>query len=101
VSDDLEPRRLEVELDLDVVVRESDPGVRDGLLPDSFEVRERRRGHGFVPDRRRDDVVNRLAAALEQSPRWRDRLSRTLSEQLDGSVEVLRLRPTARSLLHA
>jgi quinol monooxygenase YgiN len=42
----------------------------------------------------------RHAAALEQAPLWRDRISSALAERLDGQAETLRLRPTARSLLH-
>jgi hypothetical protein len=38
---------------------------------------------------------------LEQSTLWRDRLPRLLDRHLSRSAEVLRLRPTARSLLHA
>jgi quinol monooxygenase YgiN len=37
---------------------------------------------------------------LEQLPVWRDRISPELIQRLDGPEEVLRLRPTARSLLH-
>jgi hypothetical protein len=36
---------------------------------------------------------------LEQSPDWRERISPVLVRHLDGQSEVLRLRPTARSLL--
>jgi NIPSNAP len=39
-------------------------------------------------------------AELEQSPLWRDRISQRLAQRLDGQAETLRLRPTARSLLH-
>jgi quinol monooxygenase YgiN len=42
----------------------------------------------------------RHAAALEQAPLWRDRISSALAERLDGPAETLRLWPTARSLLH-
>ena len=37
---------------------------------------------------------------LEQSTAWRDRLSHLLDTHLSRSAEVLRLTPTARSLLH-
>jgi hypothetical protein len=37
---------------------------------------------------------------LEQSTLWRDRTSQALEARLAGSAEVLRLRPTARSLIH-
>jgi hypothetical protein len=37
---------------------------------------------------------------VEHSPLWRDRISPELVQRLDGPEEVLRLRPTARSLLH-
>ena len=40
------------------------------------------------------DLARRLAE-LEQSPAWRD----PLAQQLDGQAEVLRLRPTSRSLI--
>jgi hypothetical protein len=36
---------------------------------------------------------------LDRSPAWREKLSQELTQRLDGSPEVLRLRPTARSLL--
>lgn len=39
-------------------------------------------------------------AELEQSPAWRDGLGEALTQRLNGSPEVLRLTPTARSLLH-
>jgi hypothetical protein len=42
----------------------------------------------------------RHAVALQRSPLWQDRISQALAERLDGQVETLRLRPTARSLLH-
>jgi hypothetical protein len=42
----------------------------------------------------------RHVAELERSPVWRDQLSPTLAQSLDGPQEVLRLTPTARSLLH-
>jgi NIPSNAP len=42
----------------------------------------------------------RHAVALRRSPLWKDRISQALAERLDGQVETLRLRPTARSLLH-
>jgi NIPSNAP len=47
-----------------------------------------------------DDHADRTAA-LEQSRRWRDSVSPALARHLDGPREVLRLTPTARSLLHA
>jgi hypothetical protein len=37
---------------------------------------------------------------LEQSTLWRDRTSQALGTRLAGNAEVLRLRPTARSLIH-
>ena len=40
----------------------------------------------------------RRVAELEQSPVWRDRIARGLAHNLDGQAEVLRLRPTSRSL---
>jgi hypothetical protein len=43
----------------------------------------------------------RHVLALEQSPPWRDNLSQALAERLRSPAEVLRLTPTARSLLHA
>jgi quinol monooxygenase YgiN len=42
----------------------------------------------------------RHQAQLEQSSVWRDWISLELVQRLDGPEEVLRLRPTARSLLH-
>jgi quinol monooxygenase YgiN len=42
----------------------------------------------------------RHVAELERSPSWRDGLAETLAQSLAGSPEVLRLTPTARSLLH-
>lgn len=36
---------------------------------------------------------------LNRSPAWREELAQELAQRLDGSPEVLRLRPTARSLL--
>ena len=42
----------------------------------------------------------RHASALDRSPLWQNRISQALAERLDGGVETLRLRPTARSLLH-
>ena len=41
----------------------------------------------------------RRAGELERSPAWRERISEARAE-LDGQPEILRLRPTARSLLH-
>ena len=38
-------------------------------------------------------------AELEQSPLWRDRIAHALAQQLYGQAEVLRLRPTSRSLI--
>ena len=40
----------------------------------------------------------RRVAELEQSSVWRDRIKHALAQHLDGQVEVLRLRPTSRSL---
>jgi hypothetical protein len=37
---------------------------------------------------------------LQQSPVWRDRISRTLARHLDGQPVALRLTPTSRSLIH-
>ena len=42
----------------------------------------------------------RHLAELDRSPMWRDGLAETLPQRLAGSPEVLRLQPTARSLLH-
>jgi quinol monooxygenase YgiN len=42
----------------------------------------------------------RRVAELEQAPVWRDRTSHALAQHLDGQAEVLRLRPTSRSLIH-
>jgi quinol monooxygenase YgiN len=42
----------------------------------------------------------RHAATLEGSSVWRDRMSRALARHLSGQPEVLRLTPTARSLIH-
>jgi quinol monooxygenase YgiN len=42
----------------------------------------------------------RHALALDRSPLWQNRISQALAERLHGGVETLRLRPTARSLLH-
>jgi quinol monooxygenase YgiN len=42
----------------------------------------------------------RRMAELEQSPVWRDQTSHALAQHLDGQAEVLRLSPTARSLIH-
>lgn len=38
--------------------------------------------------------------ALAQSPHWRNEISETLARRLKGSPEVLKIAPTARSLLH-
>jgi hypothetical protein len=46
-----------------------------------------------------DDHARRIAE-LERSAAWRDQISQALALRLDGHAEVLRLRPTARSLLH-
>lgn len=43
----------------------------------------------------------RHVLAIEQSQAWRDHLSPTLTKRLRSPAEVLRLTPTARSLLHA
>ena len=40
----------------------------------------------------------RRVAKLAQSSVWRDRIKHALAQHLDGQVEVLRLRPTSRSL---
>ena len=40
----------------------------------------------------------RRVAELEQSSAWRDRIAHGLAQHLDGQAEVLRLRPTSRSL---
>jgi hypothetical protein len=40
------------------------------------------------------------AAGLAQSPRWRGEVSEALACRLKGPPEVLKLSPTARSLLH-
>jgi hypothetical protein len=40
----------------------------------------------------------RRVAELEQSSAWRDRIAHGLAQHLDGPAEVLRLRPTSRSL---
>ena len=42
----------------------------------------------------------RRTAELEQSAVWRDRISHTREYHLHGDVEVLRLTPTGRSLIH-
>ena len=42
----------------------------------------------------------RRLAELEQSPAWRERISHALAQHLDGQAEVLRLKPTSRSLIH-
>ena len=42
----------------------------------------------------------RRVAEVERSPVWRDRTSHALAQHLDGQVEVLRLSPTSRSLIH-
>jgi quinol monooxygenase YgiN len=42
----------------------------------------------------------RHVATLEGSSVWRDRMSRALAQHLSGQPEVLRLTPTARSLIH-
>jgi hypothetical protein len=42
----------------------------------------------------------RRVAELQQTPLWRDRVSHALAQRLDREAETLRLRPTARSLLH-
>ena len=42
----------------------------------------------------------RHVAGLEQGPVWRDRISHSLAQHLDRPAEALRLRPTARSLIH-
>ena len=41
----------------------------------------------------------RRVAELEQSPVWRDRISDARAQYLHGQAEVLRLRPTSRSLI--
>lgn len=41
----------------------------------------------------------RHVADLERSPVWRNEVSRALTQRLGGSPEVLRLKPTSRSLL--
>jgi len=45
------------------------------------------------------DHTSRVAK-LEQSLLWRDRIAQALAQHLDGHAEVLRLRPTSRSLIH-
>lgn len=48
-----------------------------------------------------DDVAyEHYVAALDRSPQWRDEISKWITHQLKRSPEVLRLMPTARSLLH-
>jgi hypothetical protein len=42
----------------------------------------------------------RHLAALEQRARWRNHVSPTLDAQLNSPPEILKLQPTARSLLH-
>ena len=42
----------------------------------------------------------RRAAELEQSPVWHDRISHMLAQHVERAPDVLRLRPTARSLVH-
>jgi hypothetical protein len=42
----------------------------------------------------------RRGTALEGSPAWRDQIAPVLARQVTGVPEVLRLTPTARSLLH-
>jgi hypothetical protein len=42
----------------------------------------------------------RRVAEIEQSSPWRDRIARGLAQHLDGQAEVLRLRPTSRTLIH-
>jgi NIPSNAP len=46
-----------------------------------------------------DDRAGRMSA-LEHTPVWREVVSPALTGYLNGPVEVLRLAPTARSLLH-
>lgn len=41
----------------------------------------------------------RHVADLERLPAWGEEVSQALAQRLEGSPEVLRLRPTARSLL--
>jgi hypothetical protein len=45
------------------------------------------------------DHARRLAE-LERSARWRDGIASSLAPRLRGPAEVLRLKPTARSLIH-
>jgi hypothetical protein len=44
-------------------------------------------------------TFERHAAALSRSPRWRNEISGELARRLKRAPEVLRLSPTARSLL--
>jgi len=55
----------------------------------------------FVWFARFDDVpgYERYLAALTQSPRWRDEISKELARRLKRAPEILKLSPTTRSLL--
>jgi hypothetical protein len=44
-------------------------------------------------------TYERYLAALPQSPRWRDAISKELARRLKGEPEILKLSPTTRSLL--
>src|SRR6266404_3401287 len=45
------------------------------------------------------DAYERHIAALTQSPRWRDQISKELARRLKREPEILKLSPTTRSLL--
>jgi hypothetical protein len=44
-------------------------------------------------------AYERHIAALTQSPRWRDEISKELARRLKREPEILKLSPTTRSLL--
>jgi NIPSNAP len=55
----------------------------------------------FIWFARFDDsaAYERHVAALDQSPRWRDEISKELAQRLKRAPEILKLSPTSRSLL--
>jgi heme-degrading monooxygenase HmoA len=87
-------------------------GAADISVPAFYATEHSRNTFSALPVREDEDVFvwltvyadeaehARHVVALERAPLWRDRTSQALAERIAGRAETLRLRPTARSLLH-
>ena len=73
------------------------------MAPNNFpklKIREGEKLFVWVARFKDEEEYQRRLADLLKQPRWRQQLSAKLTEQLDSQPEILKLQPTARSLLH-